>query len=99
MEWTDKKNRTSVIALQSRYGPKYNLKILHTLDIGQMFKYRGIDRYNETSSVCDKKRSGPPRSVRTKRAIKAIRERMRRILLRKQKILSREMKIAPKFIF
>lgn len=30
-------------------------KTLHTLGISQMFVYRAVNRYNETSSVCDKK--------------------------------------------
>ena len=58
--------------------------------------YWAVDRYNGTSSVYDRKRSGRPRSVRTKKAIKAIWERIRRNPVRKQKILSREMTIAPR---
>ena len=105
MEWGDKENRIAVIALH-KVGMELNaiFKTLHTLGISQMFVYRAINRYNETSSVCDRKRSNQiksfrssrPRSVRTKKVVKAVRERIRRNPVRKQKILSREMKIAPR---
>ena len=52
--------------------PNTIFKNLYTLGIGQMFfffgqmfVYRAIDRYNETS-ICDRKRYGRPRNVRTK---------------------------------
>lgn len=79
MEWGDKENRIAVIALH-KVGMEINaiFKTLHTLGISKMFVYRAINRYNETSSVCDRKRSGRPRSVRTKKAVKAVRERIRR---------------------
>lgn len=97
MEWGDKENRIAVIALHKvGMEPNAIFKTLHTLGISQMFVYRAINRYNETSSVCDRKRSGRPRSVRTKKLVKAVRERIRRNPVRKQKILSREMKIAPR---
>jgi transposase len=97
MEWGDKENRIAVIALHKvGMEPNAIFKTLHTLGISKMFVYRAINRYNETSSVCDRKRSGRPRSVRTKKVVKAVRERIRRNPVRKQKILSREMKIAPR---
>lgn len=34
------------------------------ISLSQIFVYRAIDRYTETS-VCDRTRSGGPRSVRT----------------------------------
>ncbi|KAF2879399.1 hypothetical protein ILUMI_26772 [Ignelater luminosus] len=46
-------------------------------------------------SVKDRPRSGRPRETRT---VKAVTERNRRNLLRKQKILAREMKIPPRTI-
>ena len=97
MEWGDKENRIAVIALHKvGMEPNAIFKTLHTLGISKMFVYRAINRCNETSSVCDRKRSGRPRSVRTKKVVKAVRERIRRNPVRKQKILSREMKIAPR---
>ena len=53
--------------------PNTIFKIIRTPDTSQMFLYRAIDRYNDASSVFDGKRSGRPRSVGTKKAIKAIR--------------------------
>ena len=67
-------------------------KTLHTLNIGQMFVYRAIDRYNSTSFVL--KRSSRPPSIRTKKVIKAVRETIRRNPIPKQKILSRQMNTA-----
>lgn len=97
MEWGDKENRIAVIALHKvGMEPNAIFKTLHTLGISKIFVFRAINRYNETSSVCDRKRSGRPRSVRTKKVVKAVRERIRRNPVRKQKILSREMKIAPR---
>lgn len=37
-----------------------------------MFVYRAIDRYIETSSVSDRKRSGRPRNVRTKKRLEGL---------------------------
>ena len=60
-------------------------KILHTLGINQIFAYRAIDTYNEIFSACDRKSSDCPRSVRTKKEIKAVRERIQRNPARKQR--------------
>ena len=54
-----------------------------------MFVYRAIDRYNE-ASACGRKRPNRPRSVRTKKAIKAVSEKIRRNPDWKQKILPPE---------
>ena len=66
----------------------------HTFGISHMFVYR--DKYNEKSFVCVRKRSGLPRSVRTKKAIKAVKERIQTNPVRKQKVLSREITILPR---
>ena len=60
------------------------MKILRTLGIRQKFTYRTCHRYNETSSICDRKRSGRPRYVHILKAIKTVRERIRRSPVRKQ---------------
>ena len=52
----------------------------------------------ETGGFDDRQRSVRPRSVRTEKAVKALRERIRRNPLRKQKVLSREMDISPRSI-
>lgn len=54
--------------------PNTVFKIFHTLDISQMLVYRAIDKYNEISSVRDRKRSGHLRRVPMKKTIKALRE-------------------------
>lgn len=91
MEWWDRENRITLIALNKvDMEPIKTLKILHTLGVSQMFVYRTIGRYNETSSVCDRKRSNLQHSVysvRTKKAIIVVRERIRRNYVRKQKII------------
>ena len=75
MEWGDKENRIAVIALHKvGMEPNTIFETLHSLGISRMFVYRAINRYNETSSVYDRKRSGRPRIIRTKKAIKAVRE-------------------------
>lgn len=76
--------------------PTVIYKTLQKLGISRMFVYRTIDRFLGTSSVDDNKRSGRPRTVRTAQAVNAVRARIRRNPLRKQKILSREMKIKPR---
>lgn len=67
---------------------------LKPLGIKRDFVYRTIRRYNETSSVDDRKRSGRPRSVRTKETVKMVRERIRRNGQRSARKLARELKIS-----
>lgn len=63
-----------------------------------MFLYQAVDRYNKTSSISDRKRFGLSRNIRMKKAIKAVRERIQKNPVRKQNIVSREMKIGPKTV-
>lgn len=94
MEWGVKENRIAVIALHKvGMEPSVIFQTLQKLGISRMFVYRTINRYNNTSSVEDQKRSGRPRAVRTTKAVNAVKARIRRNPIRKQKILSREMKI------
>lgn len=53
-----------------------------------------IKRYIETGSIQDRKRSGRPRSVRTPRMVKALKERIRRNPRRSQKKLAIQMKVS-----
>jgi transposase len=48
------------------------------LGIKRDFVYRTVKRLTETGSVDDKPRTGRPRTVRTKRLVKVVRERIRR---------------------
>lgn len=99
MEWGIKENRVAVIALyKCKKSAKEIFNLLKPLKITRKFVYRCINRFNEVCSVDDKPRSGRPRVVRTKRAINAVKERIRRNPLRKQKIMAREMHIPPRTI-
>lgn len=60
--------------------------------------YRTIDRYINTSSVKDYKRSLWPRSVRTAQANNAVKAIIRRQLIKKPEILLREMKISTRTV-
>ncbi|CAH1968545.1 unnamed protein product [Acanthoscelides obtectus] len=94
MEWGKAENRIAVIALHKcNHSASQIFELLRGLQISRKFVSRTIQRYNETSSVDDRPRSGRPRQVRTPAAIKAVKARIQRNPLRKQKILSREMKI------
>lgn len=97
MEWSDKENRIAVIALHKCNMKKGDIfKTLQPLGISRMFVYRCINLFEETGDIKDRQRSGRPRTVRTPQAIKAVKARIKRNPLRKQKIMAREMKIHPK---
>lgn len=99
MEWSEYHNRVTIIGLH-KAGKSVNeiRALLKPLKIGERLIYRTISRYGETGDVCDRQRSGRTRTVRTKKAIEAVRSRVNRKPLRKQKILSREMKISPRTV-
>ncbi|UYV69677.1 hypothetical protein LAZ67_7000182 [Cordylochernes scorpioides] len=54
--------------------------------------------FNKAGTINDLERSGRPRVQRTQAAIKAIRERIRRYSRRKQKILAKQMSLAPRTV-
>lgn len=97
MEWGDYENRVAVIALH-RVGkePSEIFNTLKKLKISRMFVYRTIKRYNDTKSVSDRPRPGRPRSARTPKLINAVRQRIRRNPVRKQKVMAREMNVATR---
>lgn len=97
MEWGKKENRIAVIALHRCDKSATEIfNLLKPLKITKKFIYRTVKRYTDISSVDDKARSGRPREIRTPAVIKAVAARIRRNPLRKQKIMSREMKIKPR---
>ncbi|KAA5578489.1 helix-turn-helix domain-containing protein, partial [Acinetobacter baumannii] len=99
MEWVVKENRIAVIALHKvGMDPSVIFQTFQKLGISLIFVYRTINRYNNTSSVEDHKRSGRPRAVRTTKADNAVKARIRRNPIRKQKILSPEMKILARIL-
>jgi transposase len=97
MGWGFKENRVAVIALHKRGKSDSQIfELLKPLKISGNFVYRAVKRYKELWGVEDRARSGRPGRVRTKAAIKTVREPIRRHPLRKQKSLSRELNISPR---
>ena len=69
-------------------------QLLKPLSINERFVFRALQRYQETDDVEDRPRDGRPRSVRSQNVVNAVRERVRRNPLRKQKRLAMEMNIS-----
>ncbi|UYV82769.1 WNT5B [Cordylochernes scorpioides] len=78
--------------------PSSIFKLLQNLNITRQFVYRTIERFNKAGTIDDLERSGRPRVQRTEAAIKAIRERIRRNPRRKQKILAKQINLAPRTV-
>lgn len=94
MNWGLKENRVAVIALHKcGHPPNTILKLLQNLKINKQFVYRTISRYNMTQSIDDRERSGRPRTIRTPAAIKAVKARITRNPVRKQKLMAIQMSI------
>lgn len=66
------------------------LKMGKHLNMNAMFIKRTLDRYAETRDVQDRPRTGRPRSQRTKKLIKAVREKIRRNPRRSIRKLAKE---------
>lgn len=95
MEWGDKQNRIAVVALHKCGFEKSDIfKTLKPLGISRMFVYRAVKLFIETGGVDDRSRPGRPRSIRTPEVINAVKARIRRNPLRKQKIMAREMTLS-----
>ncbi len=95
MEWSDYHVRVTVIGLhKAGKGAGEIYKLLRPLKITERFVYRTLDRYRKTGDVVDMPRAGRTRSVRTKKAVEAVRSRINRKPCRRQKILAREMNIS-----
>ncbi|UYV71394.1 hypothetical protein LAZ67_8002960 [Cordylochernes scorpioides] len=65
---------------------------------GEGYHLPVLSWFNKAGTINDLERSGRPRVQRTQAAIKAIRERIRRNQRRKQKILAKQMNIAPRTV-
>lgn len=97
MEWTDKENRVAVIALHKCKIERGEIfRLLKPLGITRRFVYRAVKLFEDTGDVKDRQRSGRPRTVRTPETIKAVKARIMRNPLRKQKIMAREMHVNAK---
>ena len=98
MEWGFKENRVVVVTLH-KFGKSdsHIFELLKTLKISKKkLVYRAIKRHKELWGVEDRARSGRPRCVRAKAAIKTVPEWIRRNPLRKQSSLSRELNTLPR---
>ena len=97
MEWGKREARVAVVAL-CRCGkkPMEIFNLLKPLNITIRFIYRAIKWFHEHSTIGDKARLGCPRSSRTPEVIKAVRERIWRNPLHKQKIMSRELNVSTR---
>jgi len=94
MEWGFKETRLAVTVLHKcGKSDSQIFELLKPLKISQNFAYRAIKRCKELWCVEDRARSESPRCVRTKVAIKTVRERIRWNPLRKQNSLVRELNI------
>jgi len=73
---------------------KIRFSNFQTLETIENFVYRAIKRYKELRGFEDRAQSGHLKSLRAEAAIKTAEERIRRNLLWKQKIESRELNIS-----
>ncbi|UYV77624.1 hypothetical protein LAZ67_15001762 [Cordylochernes scorpioides] len=76
----------------------FSFPCLSRRDANSKFVYRTIERFNKAGTINDLERSGRPRVQRTQAAIKAIRERIRRNSRHKQKILAKQINLAPRTV-
>ena len=79
-----KKNKNTRQILEA--GKEFNLN--------KMFIKRTLDRYRDTKSIKDRKRSGRPASIRSPKLIKSVREKIRRNPKRSINKLAKEHKIS-----
>jgi hypothetical protein len=96
MEWGCKEHRMGVIALHKCGKSNSQIsELFKPLKITRKFVCRAIKRSKELLGVEDGNRSRCPKCVRTKAAIKRVRERIRRNPLRKRLLVPRAKQIAP----
>jgi len=95
MAWSDYHNRVCVVGLHKAVKSTEQIfSFLKPFGTSSKFVYRTVKRYTDTGDVIDRPRSGRPRTVRSKMIIKAVRSRIRRNPLRKQKVIVRDMNIS-----
>ena len=71
------------------------LKMGKLLKLTAMFIKRTLDRYEETNSTKDSLRTGRPRCQRTKKGIKAVREKINRNPRRSMRQMAKEHQMSP----
>jgi len=76
--------------------PSEIFKLGKTLNINLMLIKRTVDRYQETSSIEDRARSGRPRTSRTSKLIKNVREKIRRNPKRSMRKMAKEAKTSAR---
>ncbi|OXA41211.1 Transposable element Tc3 transposase [Folsomia candida] len=98
--------------MSERINRRFTITELHKAghrpcEIFNLLKHRGfkrstvygvIKRYSKAPSLADKKRSGGPRTARTKSMVKALRDRIRRNPRRQQKKLAIQLNVSPSTI-
>ena len=95
MEWDSKENCITVVALHKCSNTVMEIfALLKPLKITKKFMWSTINRYYELCSVSDRPISGHRRTTWTP----AVAERIRRNLLRKHKIMAKEMQIPQRTI-
>ena len=78
--------------------PPEFLKASKNIKINRMLIKRTIDRYTDTSSTKDRPRSGRPRTSRTAKLVKSVREKIRRNPRRSMRKMAKEAKTSPRTI-
>ncbi len=78
--------------------PTKIVKTLNPLSINERLVFRTLSMYKETNDASDWMKSGRPRVAQTKELVCAVCAHMMWNSLQKQKIMAREMQIAPRTI-
>jgi len=76
--------------------PPEIFKLGKKLKINRMMIKRTIDRYRETKSIEDRPRSGRPRTARTRKLLKNVREKIRRNPRRSMRKMAKDAQTSPK---
>jgi len=76
--------------------PPEIFKLGKKLKINRMMIKRTIDRYKETMSIEDRPRSGRPRTTRTQKLLKNVREKIRRNPRRSMRKMAKEAQTSPR---
>ena len=97
MKFGNCEKRIAIIALhQCGNTPKKIHSLLKKLPVNERFVFRRLARYRETADVIDRPREGRRCSVRRLNIVHAVRERVHRNPLRKQKRMSAEMGVSTR---
>ena len=85
------------VILQKHQAGKTNKQICQELSefhVSRWMVYRTLRRFRETGKLSDRKRTGRPRSVRTRQKIKVVKERVRRNPARSIRKMAKDLNIS-----